>query len=384
MAVPEARRADRRSRPDVRCEQRREDERPRRARGRRRRSRSCRAERPAHPEPHADDCTQQKVASSRSCAASDRLPSARQVLRRRQGRQPGGVTDGADDGLRGDVGGERADEQQVVRSVRACRSRARRRCRRPPACAPARSRARTRRAPSAPPSRPASSSAARWWRRRASVVFSAVRGADGGVRAQQPARVGQRIAVLGAHAGDDCAGRRIDDVAEGVDRRRARRRRGRSAARSRALPMPPFIARCEAARNLPTVAPAPAPTLPSATGRGARGRGRAIAAVRGRPDPRVADAEVEQDRGWHNRHARDGRLEADVRARRASARRQRPHRARTRCRRPARSRSPDRRCYGIEQIGLARAGRGAAHIDAADGCGAGQDHGAAGRALGQA
>ena len=76
-------------------------------------------------------------------------------------------------------------------------------------------------------------------------------------------------------------------------------------------PIPDFIAWSEP-RAWPTVAPAPAPMLPSCDRLRAGEAGGAIAAVGGRSDPRIADAQVEQDRGGHDRHTRHADVEADV------------------------------------------------------------------------
>ena len=133
------------------------------------------------------------------------------------------------------------------------------------------------------------------------------------------------------------------------------------------------------------MAPAPAPTLPSATASAGRGRRGAIAAVGARPHLGLAaEAEVHEDRRRHDRHLRVGDLEADlalveiahhaaggVEAEGAAARQHDRVDALDAVRR-------------IEQLDVARAGRAAAHVDAGDDAvGAGQDHGAAGRPLGQ-
>ena len=132
-----------------------------------------------------------------------------------------------------------------------------------------------------------------------------------------------------------------------------------------AVPIPDFIARAMPI-NLPTVAPAPAPTLPSATGPDARGGCRAIAAVCGRPDMRIAEPEVEQDRGWHDRDTRDGRLESLLRAPRATS----PTRRGVESERAAAGEDDGIDALdgvdGIEQVRLASAGRAAAHVDGAD------------------
>ena len=73
------------------------------------------------------------------------------------------------------------------------------------------------------------------------MVFSPARGGCAvAAGAQDLPRVGER-AVRIAHAGDDLAGRGIDDVADGIDRDDGARRRGRSAARSRRCRCPAFV-----------------------------------------------------------------------------------------------------------------------------------------------
>ena len=142
--------------------------------------------------------------------------------------------------------------------------------------------------------------------------------------------------------------------------------------------MPPFIA-CAMPNSLPTVAPAPAPTLPCAGGRGRRGLAGGVAGLRVGPDARIAEPQVEQHRRRHDRHARRADREAvaalvepahhaagGVEAERAAAGEQ--HRVH----------ALDQ-VAGREQVGLARAGRGAAHIDAAGRARFAEHDGAAGR-----
>ena len=162
-----------------------------------------------------------------------------------------------------DFGGERADLAGVGAPLAPGGEREDRRRRRL-ACAPARSPARSRRAPSALRAWPRSSSGARWWRRRRAWCSAGPRRSRA-AGPQELSRVGERLAVRGAHAGHDLAVRGIDDVAGRVDddergddqavgqRDGARCRRRPSCC----VPSPPA---------LPTVAPAPAPMLPSATG----------------------------------------------------------------------------------------------------------------------
>ena len=174
------------------------------------------------------------------------------------------------------------------------------------------------------------------------------------------------LAVLGPHAGDDLPRRRIDHVAERVDRRRARRRRGRSGMPDRRAADAAFH-RPFQAPALPTVAPAPAPTLPSGTGRGARGRRRAIAAVGVGPDRGVAYAQVEQDGRRHNRHARHAaRRSPSVLLEPAHHAGRRVEAERAAAGEHDRVDAVDR-VHGIQQVRLARARRGAAHVDARDG-----------------
>ena len=107
--------------------------------------------------------------------------------------------DGSQDGLRGDVRGKRADQQQVVRSVRVAVASANTVSPSAGVCT-GESRGQTRRAPSAPAWPPAVWSALALVATTASVVFSAGRrGAREGVT-EQPSRVRKRTAVFGAHA----------------------------------------------------------------------------------------------------------------------------------------------------------------------------------------
>ena len=152
---------------------------------------------------------------------------------------------------------------------------------------------------------------------------------------------------------------------------------GRADAALHRAPAPPI---------LPTVAPAPAPTLPSGTGAVAGGRRGLVAAVGGRADLRVAaEAEVEQDRGRHDRHHAGGaHVPADLPLLEIAHDALRGVEAVG-----AAARQHDRvdlvdHVERIEQIGLARARRAAALRHAAHGALAvDEHHGAAGRPLGQ-
>ena len=109
------------------------------------------------------------------------------------------------------------------------------------------------------------------------------------------------------------------------------------------VPMPPFIAR-PGPPSLPTVAPAPAPTLPSSMS-----SARALSAPphsRTPPwsDRRIADPEVVEDRGGHDRHPGGAGLEGRCCVRRGNASPRRPPPDRTRCRLRGRWHARARRC----------------------------------------
>ena len=111
--------------------------------------------------------------------------------------------------------------------------------------------------------------------------------------------------------------------------------------------------------------------------------GGAIAAVGGRPDPRIADAKVEQDRGRHDRHARDADVEADVVFLEPADDAGRGVEAEG-----AAAGQHDRvdlfdRVDRRQQIGLARARRRAAHVHAGDRARFREHDRAAGRPLAQ-
>ena len=144
-----------------------------------------------------------------------------------------------------------------------------------------------------------------------------------------------------------------------------------------AVPMPPFIA-CAMPNILPTVAPAPAPTLPCAGALRRCGFTGGESGLRIGPHARIAEPEVEQHRGRHDRNSR----RAD---RKTVAMLVEPtHHA-------AGGIEPERAAAGQQQrvhlvdevarhqqIGLARAGCRAAHIDTAGDAGFAQHHRAAG------
>ena len=145
------------------------------------------------------------------------------------------------------------------------------------------------------------------------VVFSPAFGAfpEGRDCPHQHARVGEALAILGAHTGDDGAGRRIDDVADGVDRDqrgddqavRKRDCRGAHTGLHRAVAAGGF-----ANRRTGSGADV-AFSHCSVSCRGCR----TVPAVGGRSDTRVAaKPEVHQDRSWRNRNNGAGDLEADL------------------------------------------------------------------------
>ena len=179
-------------------------------------------------------------------------------------------------------------------------------------------------------------------------------------------------------------GRRIDDVADGVDGDdgrddepvRQRDRRGADARLSSTCPAPP---------NLPTVAPAPAPTLPSCD--------RAAVAA-----PRPPCSRSRRSGGPSDCRRRRGRTgsppgrsaRAPARpasrccAPRASVPCRSPRRGRTRCRPPARSALTLSTMFSGFSRSVSRVPGAPPRCDhAADGVAVDEDHRAAGRALGE-
>ena len=208
------------------------------------------------------------------------------------------------------------------------------------------------------------------------VVFSPARASRPRLRAAACARRAS-LPSGAAHAGDDLARHRIDDVADGVDRddggddesvrQRDRRRPDAGLHRSAA-------GRRDAA-DLPMVAPAPAPTLPSCTGASLARLGRPVAAV-GRRDG-SSDCRRTRDRTGSPpaRSARRRRRRPDSRC---CARRAIHHAGRGVETEGAAARQRDgvddlHRVHRVQQIGLARARRAAAHVDAAGGAVLGED-----------
>ncbi len=288
-----------------------------------------------------------------------------EVPHRGQAGQAGRLRRRAHDGLGHRLGRQRADDRDVGLARPRSRSRARRPCRRRRWCATDRSRARTRRRPSAPCGPPGPSSASRWWRRRRSSCSRRARGRWKSAPERMISRASANVpSGLRTPATTlPVSGSMMSPTAFTATIAATTRPFGMVSA---ALPMPDFIALI-GPPSLPTVAPAPAPTLPSCTGSARRGGGGLVAAVGRRPDLRVvADRQVEEDRGRHDRHLRDADVVADVvlvEPADDAARRVEAERA------PAGER--DRvhlvdHVQRVEQVGLARAGRAAALRDAAD------------------
>ena len=198
---------------------------------------------------------------------------------------------------------------------------------------------------------------------------------------QDLSRVGEG-AVRVAYAGDDLAGGGIDDVADGIDRDdggddEAARQDNRRAADARfhrpagSAELADGRARAGADRSFRHRC-------------GRRRRGGFVAAVGGRPHFRVsADAEIEQDRRRDDRHFRGARGPADVVLLEPADR-------------PRRRVEAERAAAGqddrvdlvdhverVQEIRFARAGRAASLRDAADRVAVDEDHGAAGRPLGE-
>jgi len=201
-------------------------------------------------------------------------------------------------------------------------------------------------------------------------------------RPQQRPRVRERAPVGGAHAGDELSRRRVDDVADRVHRDERRhdqpvgqrdRRRAESAAHRAGEP-----------GDLADGCPGAGPDVARRDRSLARRPRRAIAAVRARAHVRLAaHGQVEEHRGRHDRHLRDAGVEADalllqvahhaggrVEPERAAAgQHQRVH--------------PLHGVARIEEIGLARARRAAAHVRPGDRAAPGEHDRAAGRPLGE-
>jgi hypothetical protein len=146
---------------------------------------------------------------------------------------------------------------------------------------------------------------------------------------------------------------------------------------SDAVPMPPFIARWMP-KSLPTVAPRPAPALPWAGGSLRAAPGRPRSRCRHRGGCGVADPQVEQHRRRHDGHARRAHLQA------VAAFVQPAHHAAGGVQPEGAAAGQQHRVhavhgvFGAQQVGLARAGRAAAHVDAAGHALGAQHHGAAG------
>ena len=192
---------------------------------------------------------------------------------------------------------------------------------------------------------------------------------------QRAAAVEQRLAVARARARDDL--RRVADRS----RRRAHCRRSARptvtpSTVTEAVPMPPFIAR-SMPKILPTVAPVPAPTLPCAGALGRRQLAGAIAGGRVRPDRRVAHHQVEQHGAGHERQHAPAPTGKPTPC--SSSQRITPVAASRPQALPPASRM---RVHAIDhvgrrqQVGFARAGRRAAHIDTRH-CALARDHHAA-------
>ena len=129
----------------------------------------------------------------------------------------------------------------------------------------------------------------------------------------------------------------------------------------------------------PTDAPAPAPTAAFRDRARRRGRRRSISTLGVRPHVRVTDAEVEQDRRRHDRHARNADVET------APVLLEPVHRARRRVEAEGAAAGEHDRVdaidgiQGIQQVGLARAWRRTPHVNGRDRGGLREDHRAAGR-----
>jgi hypothetical protein len=201
-------------------------------------------------------------------------------------------------------------------------------------------------------------------------------------RPQQTPDVGQASSIRCSRTGHDLAGRRIDDVARRVHRDQRgddQPVRQRNGCRADAA-LHCAIAPAELADGC-SCAGADV-SLGHGSGRG--GSGRAVPAVRARPDLRIAsDTKVEEHRGRHDRHAGHPRVEPHA------AFLEEPHHAGRRVeaeRAPARQ--EDRvhlvdRVDRVEQIGLTRARRRSADVDAGDGAVLDQHDRAAGGAGGE-
>ena len=171
-------------------------------------------------------------------------------------------------------------------------------------------------------------------------------------------------AVVAAGAGDDAAGRRVDDVAGGVD---GGERSGDEAVDGR------FAGGAEAALHRALRAERLADRRAHAgadvalVGAAARGRRGAVASGDRGPTVVAADAKIEQDRGRHDGHDAASEREADATLGEV------PHDAgrRFEAERAAAGEHDAvdllHEVAGAQQIGLVRAGRAAAHVDTGNG-----------------
>ena len=148
--------------------------------------------------------------------------------------------------------------------------------------------------------------------------------------------------------------------------------------RIEAVPIPPFMA-AAAPNILPTVAPVPAPD--AALGHRTRRGGASGLVARGRvgPDLPVAEAEIEQDRGRHDRHLPDADREADPLLFQVAHDPGRGVEAEGRAAGEQDGVDLLDAVHGVEKIGLARARGPSPHVHAADGPGLGHHHRAARR-----
>ena len=179
---------------------------------------------------------------------------------------------------------------------------------------------------------------------------------------EAPPDIRQPFAVYRAHAGHDLAGGRIDDVAARIDR--DERRNDEPVRKSDGGTANAALHRALAASHLANRR-AGAGADVALDDRTVRGRRRGEKpAFGGRTDLGVADAEVEEDRAGHDRDESAAELETDA------ALLEVPHDAAGRIEAEGAAASEHDRvhlldaCRRREQIGLARAGRAAADIDA--------------------
>ena len=211
------------------------------------------------------------------------------------------------------------------------------------------------------------------------VVFSSGAGVRRkSARRRQRADVGEALAVRRCACRRRRGRSRIDDVAAALTATSAATTSPSGSAIA-ALPRPPFIARCGPPSCRPSRRRRRRRCLPPT--------GRSLAALRRRSRSRRPDGSSRRRRRDRkgSRPARSGRPRRRTRSRRRAPRG--AHHAaggveaeRAAAREHDRVHALDGRGR-IEQIGLARARRAAAHVDAGDRALLGQDHGAAGRAL---